>query len=61
MFRPFMRGISRIEFASPALVLARESYVYQIIEGEWERQLESLGAQRLPSEAVVTGPAKPAP
>jgi hypothetical protein len=60
MFRPFMRRICRIEFRSASLVLTRESFVYQVTEGEWERHLESLGAQRLPGEAVVTGPAKPA-
>jgi hypothetical protein len=59
MFEPFMRPYTAIDYVRDKVILAQESFVYQLNDEAWQANLESLGAHRLPDEEVTIGPAQP--
>ena len=56
MFQPFMRSYTRIDALSSSVVLAQDSFLYEVGESEWSSHLERIGAVRLNDVALTLGP-----
>lgn len=59
MFRPGMKEYTRVDRLTDSVMLARDSFVYQVSDDSWRAALEGIGAVRLEDEILRVGPATP--
>jgi len=59
MFRPHMQPYSHLDRLDDSVVLARNTFVYQVSQEAWQARLDEIGAQRLADETVTVGPTQP--